>query len=310
MLRPNGWIGVELRHFLALDAVAGEASFNRAAAKLGYTQSAISQQIATLERVVGQKLIERPGGSQPVRLTRAGEIVMEHAHAIGERLASAQADLNSLTAGELDPIRVGFFGRGVGALVPGICRRLEQQRDDVVIRFSIGKDDDELLGLARRGETDLTFVQLPVHDTEFEHTTLLEDEYVLVVRPGTRAIAPELDELAALPLIAFNTGKTCQLTDYFRANNLEPNWIVGSYDLETIYAFVAAGMGSALLPRLATLCLGPDAEVIELACGLPPRRIGIAWAVSRGESGAAHAFVEAARAEAARFTPQRLSVAV
>jgi DNA-binding transcriptional LysR family regulator len=254
MLRPNGWIGVELRHFLALDAVASEASFNRAATKLGYTQSAISQQIATLERVVGQKLIERPGGSQPVRLTRAGEIVMEHAHAIGERLASAQADLNSLTAGELDP--------------------------------------------------------LPVHDTEFEHTTLLEDEYVLVVRAGSRAVAPTLDELAALPLIAFNTGKTCQLTDYFRANNLEPNWIVGSYDLETIYAFVAARMGSALLPRLATLCLGPDAEVIELACGLPPRRIGIAWAVSRGESGAAHAFVEAARAEAARFTPQRLSVAV
>ena len=310
MLRPNGWIGVELRHFLALDAVASEASFNRAAAKLGYTQSAISQQIATLERVVGQKLIERPGGAQPVRLTRAGEIVMEHAHAIGERLASAQADLNSLTAGELDPIRVGFFGRGVGALVPGICRRLDQQRDDVVIRFSIGKSDDELLGLARCGEVDLTFVQLPVLDKEFEHTTLLEDDYVLVVRPGSRSVAPELDELAALPLIAFNTGKTCQLTDYFRANNVEPNWVVGSYDIETIYAFVAAGMGSALLPRLATLSLGPDAEVIELGCGLPPRRIGIAWAVSRGESGAANAFVEAARAEAKRFTPQRLSVAV
>src|SRR5262245_14240674 len=287
MHRPNGWIGVELRHFLALDAVASEASFNRAAAKLGYTQSAISQQIATLERVVGQKLIERPGGSQPVRLTRAGEIVMEHAHAIGERFASAQADLNSLTAGDLDPIRVGFFGRGVGALIPGICRRLDEQRDDVVIRVSVGKNDEELLGMAKRGEVDLTFVQLPVvdRDKEFAHTTLLEDEYVLVVQRGCRTVAPALDELAALPLIAFNTGKTCQLTDYFRANNLEPNWIVGSYDLETIYAFVAAGMGSALLPRLATLCLGPDAEVIELGSGLPPRRIGIAWAVSRGESG-------------------------
>jgi DNA-binding transcriptional LysR family regulator len=67
MLRPNGWTGVELRHFLALDAVASEASFNRAAARLGYTQSAISQQIAALERAVGQKLVERPGGAQPVR---------------------------------------------------------------------------------------------------------------------------------------------------------------------------------------------------------------------------------------------------
>src|SRR5689334_14125748 len=234
MLRPNGWIGVELRHFLALDAVASEASFNRAAAKLGYTQSAISQQIATLERVVGEKLIERPGGSQPVRLTRAGEIVMEHAHAIGERLASAQADLQSLTAGELDPIRVGFFGRGVGALIPGICRRLDQQRDDVVIRFSIGKNDEELLGMARSGEVDITFVQLPVHGEEFEHVTLLEDDYVLVVRAGGKKRSPALHELAAMPLIAFNTGKICQLTDYFRSNNLKPNWVVGSYDFETI----------------------------------------------------------------------------
>jgi DNA-binding transcriptional LysR family regulator len=312
MLKPkNGWVGVELRHFLALDAVASEASFNRAAAKLGYTQSAISQQIATLERVVGQKLIERPGGSQPVRLTRAGEIVMEHAHAIGEQLASAQADLHSLTAGELDPIRVGFFGRGVGALIPGICRRLDEARGDVVIRVSIGKNEEELLAMARSGEVDVTFVQLPVHDKEFEHVTLLEDEYVLVVRTGSRAVAPPLHELAAMPLIAFNTGKTCQLTDYFRSNNLEPNWVVGSYDLETIYAFVAAGMGSALLPRLSTHCLGPDVDVIELSRGLPPRRIGIAWAASRGESGSARAFVEAARAEAARFTPpQRLPLAV
>jgi DNA-binding transcriptional LysR family regulator len=310
MLRPNGWIGVELRHFLALDAVASEASFNRAAAKLGYTQSAISQQIATLERVVGEKLIERPGGSQPVRLTRAGEIVMEHAHAIGERLATAQADLHSLTAGELDPVRVGFFGRGVGALIPGICRRLDEQRDDVVIRVSIGKNDEELLGMAKRGEVDLTFVQLPVGDTEFEHVTLLEDEYVLVVRTGSRAGSPTLEELAALPLIGFLTGKTCQLTDYLRANNLKPNWIVGSYDLETIYAFAAAGTGAALLPRLSTLSLGPGVEVIDLACGLPPRRIGLAWSKARGESGAAEAFVEAARAEALRFTGQRLSLAV
>ena len=53
-----------------------------------------------------------------------------------------------------------------------------------MIRFSIGKDDEELLGMARSGEVDITFVQLPVHDKEFEHVTLLEDEYVLVVRAG------------------------------------------------------------------------------------------------------------------------------
>jgi DNA-binding transcriptional LysR family regulator len=310
VLRPNGWIGVELRHFLALDAVASEASFNRAAAKLGYTQSAISQQIATLERVVGQKLIERPGGSQPVRLTRAGEIVMAHAHAIGERLASAQADLHSLTAGDLDPVRIGFFGRGLGALIPGICRRLEQQRPDVVVRVVLDKWDEELLAKARRGEVDLTFVQLPVVESDFESTTLLEDDYVLGVRAGSRTSSPALDELAALPLIGFYTGKTCQISDYLRANNLRPNWVVGSHDLQTIYHFAAAGTGAAILPRLATLSLGPEVDVLELDCGLPPRRIGLAWSKARGESGSADAFAEAARVEALRFTGQRLSLAV
>ncbi len=311
MLRPNGWIGVELRHFLALDAVASEASFNRAAAKLGYTQPAISQQIATLERVVGQKLIERPGGSQPVRLTRAGEIVVEHAHAIGARLATAQADLHSLRAGDLDPLRLGFFGRGLGALMPGICRQLELDRPEVQIRITPGTEDEDLLGMARRGEIDLTFVQLPVTLDEFDHVTLLEDEYVLVVRAGAfeQHSPPKLEELAAMPLIGFRSPKTCQLTDYFRANNLEPSWVVGSDDLESIYAFAAAGDGVALLPRLATRCLGFGVEVVELACGLPPRRIGLAWSTTRGESGSAAAFVQAARAEAALFARKLLSVA-
>jgi len=309
VLRPNGWIGVELRHFLALDAVASEASFNRAAAKLGYTQSAISQQIATLERVVGQKLIDRPGGSHPVRLTRAGEIVMQHAHAIGARLANAQADLQSLTAGELDPVRIGFFCRGLGTLIPGICRRLEQVRPNTAIRVLVGKDDEEMLGMARRGEVDLSFVQLPVTEADFEHIPLLDDEYVLVVRAGSVATPPTLDELAEMPLIGFKTGKVCQITDYFRANNLKPSWIVGSEDIETIYAFAAAGDGVALIPSLATRCLGPEVDIVELNCGLPSRRIGLAWSTARGESGSAQAFITAALAEAARFTRNRLSVA-
>src|SRR5438128_3400072 len=69
IMQTDRLLGVELRHLLALQAVAREGSFGRAAIALGYTQSAVSQQIAGLERIVGEKLIERPGGPKPVSVT-------------------------------------------------------------------------------------------------------------------------------------------------------------------------------------------------------------------------------------------------
>src|SRR5215217_5492404 len=180
-LRPVGWVGVELRHFLALDAVATEGSFNRAAERLGYTQSAVSQQIAALERTVGERLVERPGGSQPVRLTRAGEIVIQHARAIGERLATAQADLQSLAAGGLDPLGVAFPGHGLGALMPAVLRDLDGPYPDLVLRIVETADDEEVVGMLRRGEVDLGFAYLPLAADDCEHTMLFEDDYVLVV---------------------------------------------------------------------------------------------------------------------------------
>src|SRR3954451_17204633 len=96
----DSWLGVELRHFLALEAVAREGSFGKAAASLGYTQSAVSQQIATLERIVGHRLVERRGAPKPVSLTEAGRLLLIHADAIAARVAAAQADLTSLAEGQ------------------------------------------------------------------------------------------------------------------------------------------------------------------------------------------------------------------
>src|SRR5919197_715227 len=101
------WLGVELRHLAALQAIVEEGSFGRAARRLGYTQSAVSQQIATLERIVGEKLLERPGGPRPVKLTEAGELLLRHARGIVARLQAAQADLHALRSGEAGNLRVG-----------------------------------------------------------------------------------------------------------------------------------------------------------------------------------------------------------
>src|SRR5256885_3995936 len=99
-MEADSWLGVELRHFAALQAVASEGSFGRAAERLGYTQSAISQQIQTLERIVGEKLVERPGGPRAVSLTAAGRLLLRHAESIVARLQAAQADLHALQSGQ------------------------------------------------------------------------------------------------------------------------------------------------------------------------------------------------------------------
>src|SRR5262249_58168469 len=101
VVRPEGWLGIEFRQLAALEAIAHEGSSTRAARRLGYTQSAISQQIAALERAIGQRLVNRPGGSSPVGLTPAGELLLHHAETIAARLAAAAADLSPLARGDV-----------------------------------------------------------------------------------------------------------------------------------------------------------------------------------------------------------------
>ncbi len=103
-MKPDAFLGIELRHLAALEAVATEGSFGRAALKLGYTQSAISQQIATLERLVGERLVERPGGPRPVTLTEAGAILLRHAR-VDRRAPSGGAGRPRRAVGRARPAR-------------------------------------------------------------------------------------------------------------------------------------------------------------------------------------------------------------
>src|SRR5919199_189644 len=199
-MEPDRWLGIELRHLLALEAVAREGSFGKAAASLGYTQSAVSQQIAMLERIVGQRLVERPGGPRPVSLTEAGRLLLTHAEAIAARLAAAQADLTALSGGEAGVLRVGVFQSVGQRILPELMRRFLKAWPKVEVALTESADDAELLSLVERGDLDLAFADLPLTDGPFDSVELLRDPYVLVVPADSelahRGSAPPLRELA------------------------------------------------------------------------------------------------------------------
>src|SRR3954451_18342563 len=156
-MEHDQWFGVEIRHLAALQAVAAERSFGRAAARLGYTQSAVRQQIAPLARVVGEQLIERPGGPRAVSLTEAGTLLLRHADSIVARLQAAQADLTALRSGEAGSLRLGTF-QSVGARVlPEVMRRFVADWPQIDVTL-VELEDDEVAPGIERGEIDVGFV--------------------------------------------------------------------------------------------------------------------------------------------------------
>jgi molybdate transport repressor ModE-like protein len=92
----EAWIGVEFRHFAALLAVAQERSFGRAGRRLGYSQSAISGQIASLERIVGERLVERSRGRSRVALTPAGNVLARHAEQMTQQMELARTEMKTV----------------------------------------------------------------------------------------------------------------------------------------------------------------------------------------------------------------------
>src|SRR3954451_16594563 len=206
-MERDRWLSVELRHLAALEAVARTRSFNAAARDLGYTQSAVSQQIAQLERSVGQRLVDRPGGPRAVDLPDAGRLLLRHADAIVAQLDAAQADMAALAEGAAGPLRVGIF-QSVGArILPGLLRRFKEDwpRVEVSVREEI--DAADLLRLLEHGELDLTFADLPLPEGPFESEEVLRDPYVLLVQAGSelaeRETAPPFRELSGVPIVTW-----------------------------------------------------------------------------------------------------------
>src|SRR4051794_20094172 len=277
-MEPDRWLGVELRHLAALQALAQEGSFGRAARRLGYTQSAVSQQIAALERIVGEQLVERRGGPRPVALTEAGRLLLAHADAIVARLKAAQADMAALSEGAAGTLRVGTF-QSVGARVlPAVMARFHAQWPDIEIQLRESAHDDELAVWVERGEIDLAFVMLPIDLEPLETLQLLRDPYVLVVAPDSplarRDRPPTLRELASERLIGYRDCRSSDMVEaQLRASGVEPNFVFRSDDNGTIQGMAGAGVGIALMPRLTIEPSDENTRIVELGNRMVPRLI-------------------------------------
>jgi DNA-binding transcriptional LysR family regulator len=296
-MERNSFLSLELRHLAALEAVARTRSVGAAARDLGYTQSAISQQIAQLERSVGQRLVDRPGGPRRVELTDAGRLLLRHADAIVARLDAARADMAALAEGAAGTLRVGIY-QSVGArILPGLLRRFKEDwpRVEVSVREEI--DATELLRLLEHGELDLTFADLPLPEGPFEAEELLRDPYVLLVQAGSelaaRDSAPPLRDLAGMPLVTWRHRGEPETSLRGRVPDL--NVIFRSDDNGTLVGLVAEGLGVAVVPQLVVNPRNPAYVALPFGNRIPPRRLAIVWHRDRYRSAAADAFVELAR---------------
>ena|SRR5690349_15011072 len=285
---PGSWQGVEFRHLAALESIATEGSFSAAAAKTGYSQSAISGQIATLERLIGVRLVKRIRGSRKVTLTVEGERLLEHARAINARLSAARADIEQLEQNGIEGLRIGTFQSVSQTLLPDVVRGLKADGTSLTLREDV--EVENYVEMLRSGELDVAFVLLPVDDEDMEAIELLRDPWVLVVRTDHPLVWKQrpatADDISNLPLITFEQFPTQKLIEgSLRAAGAHVRVVTRMGDSASVLSMVSAGLGCGLVPRLAVEAESGAARLNGLRFlpleGQPPRLIGLAWSRQR-----------------------------
>ncbi|MFE6284188.1 LysR family transcriptional regulator [Streptomyces sp. NPDC057877] len=297
---------LDVRRMQVLRAVVSSGSVTGAAGLLGYTPSAVSQQIAALEKEAGTELLERVG--RGVRPTAAGLLLTEYADAIGRQLAQAEAGLADLLAGRTGRLAVRYFATAGAALVAPAVARLRAARPGVRIDLKLA--DPDPLPDVREGRADLALVVVPgVGGTGSGYEgvrllPLLDDPYLAVLPKGHRLAARRsvpLTELAAEPWVGSEWPGPCldaQLSACETAG-FRPRFVVESEDYVTAQGFVAAGLGVALIPRLGLGSRHPEVVVRPVREPEPSRSIHAAVRRTAPVQPALGAFVEALRAAAA-----------
>jgi DNA-binding transcriptional LysR family regulator len=304
--------------------VVRHGSFSAAAEALSYSQSAISQQIATLEAETGMTLLERrPSGA---RATAAGRALVEHAEGILARIEAAETELSAIAGLRGGRLRMASFPTAGATLMPLAIASFRASYPDVELTLSEG-EPEEILPRLHAGELDLALLfdfgepndepadrsepELPGTQPErLGRVRLLEDPMYLALareHPLAHRDSLTLADLRAEAWVQTSRSSPCArhvVRSCLRAG-FEPRVSFESDDYQTVQGLVAAGVGVALIPELALSGVRDDIAIRALS-PRPPVREVIAAAPSGGYAGpAAPVMLEILRGVAARYEARR-----
>jgi DNA-binding transcriptional LysR family regulator len=271
---------LDVRRLRVLREVATHGSFSAAADALSYTQSAVSQQIAALEREAGSRLVER--SARGVRLTDAGRALVSHADAILARLADAEDELQAIAGLRGGRLRVAAFPSACATLMPLAVRRFRELHPGVDLTLLPAEPDDGLR-LLRTGEADVALTIEPTFACtspgDVDRIELLDDPMYIML-PGAHPLAARarlrLADLVDEQWMIGTTGNCPDASIFLRAcqgAGFEPRVAFHLDDYNAIQGFVAAGMGVSFIPDLALIAVRDDVVVRSLGTRPPVRRI-------------------------------------
>jgi DNA-binding transcriptional LysR family regulator len=246
---------VQLSQLEYVLAVADEQSFTRAAARLHLAQPSLSRQVRLIERELGVLLFDRGPGQAVVSLTSDGEALLPFFRRVMADVEAAGAEARALSGMERGRLSVGATPSLITrVLAPAL---VEFHASHPGIELSVVEAGSrQLVPQLATGEVDLALVVLPVNDQLVATTRLFDDPLVLAVAPGhPLAGAPTVDvgDLDGLSLVMFREGYDLRSVTLAacRAAGAEPHLVSQGGEMDGVLAFVAAGLGAAVVPAIA-----------------------------------------------------------
>jgi DNA-binding transcriptional LysR family regulator len=272
-----------------LREVAARGSFTAAAESLGYTQSAVSRQVAGLERAAGTALFERT--ARGVRLTDAGNALLGHAGNVLDEVDAAQQELAGLAEPATGRLRVGAFPTAVAALVPRAMAGLRRRRPGVRISLREGGTPTQLKRLAS-GSVDVAVTGfLPggevTRDRRISLEPLIDDPLLLAVGPEhglARRRTVDLDDLAGESWIAASADASDTMIGAWQWADWRPRVDLIAREWTAKLGLVAAGLGVTLVPGLAAPAVRPDVALVRIRSGPASRQVLLATRSGRERS--------------------------